>query len=104
MSFFFLGPAILFFSFLFLLPMVHLLLLGVQGLSQSIFQDPYLVYVIQFTYGQAFLSASLSVLLGFVFAFLIKEWKIFGGKILWRFGLLCSSLPSIIVALGILGS
>jgi thiamine transport system permease protein len=104
MSYFFLGPALVFLGFLFLVPMVNLLLLGFQGFNHSIFQDTYLVYVIQFTYWQAFVSASLSVLVGFLFAFLIKEWNVFGGKILWKCGLLCSSLPSIIVALGILGS
>jgi len=103
-SYLFFVPTFLFLGFFFLIPLGNLLVLGFQGFSESIFQDPYLIYVIQFTYGQAFLSALFSVLLGFFFAFLIKEWKIFGGKVLWRFGLLCSSLPSIIVALGILGS
>lgn len=104
MNFLLLAPAVFFLANLFFIPLAYLVFLGVQGFSTSIFQDDYLLYVIQFTYWQAFLSALLSVGLGFVFAFLIKEWTVFGGRLLWQFGLLCSSLPSIIVALGILGS
>ncbi|MFM8269329.1 MAG: hypothetical protein ACKN9V_03995, partial [Pseudomonadota bacterium] len=104
MNYLFLTPALLFSVNLFLIPMAYLVVLGFQGLSHSIFQDPYLLYVIWFTYWQALLSASLSLAFGLLIAFLIREWEVFGGRLLWKFGLLCSSLPPIIVALGILGA
>ena len=97
-------PNLVFLVTLFFFPIAFLFSVGIHEFSNSIFQDAYLLYVLRFTYWQALISASLSVLLGMFFAFLIKEWRVFGGAVLWRFSLLCSSLPSIIVALGILGS
>lgn len=97
-------PSFIFFLCLFFVPVGFLFVMGIRDLSASVFQDAYLLYVVRFTYWQAMISASLSVVLGLFSAVLVKEWKIWGGKTLWKFSLLCSSLPPIIVALGILGS
>lgn len=104
MNYLLISPLLLFFLTLFFAPLANLIFLGIQASSESIFQDAYLLYVIRFTYWQAFVCASASVLFGFFFAFIIKEWAIYGGRLVWRFCLLCASLPSIIVALGILGA
>lgn len=88
----------------FLVPLFGLFWSGVFLSNTLIITDAYLRYVIQFTYWQAFLSASFSLVLGFLGAFLVEEIKIRGGKILFRFCLLCSALPALIVSLGILGS
>lgn len=88
----------------FLAPLIWLVMSGIFRSEKLIITEPYLLYVIRFTYWQAFLSASLSLIMGFVGAFLVEELKIKGGKWLWRLCLLCSALPPLIVSLGILGS
>lgn len=97
-------PALVLLALGFVGPLAVLLFKGALRAEGHIFQNEYLVYVIQFTYWQAFLSATLSLALGFIGAFLIEELKIAGGKILWKFSLLCGALPPLIVSLGILGS
>jgi len=97
-------PILVFMVSFFVLPIGNLFLLSSSVVTENIFQDPYFNHVLRFTYLQAAYSAFLSVGFGFVAAFLIKEWRIFGGNLLWSLGLLFSSLPSIVVALGLLGS
>ncbi|NDD05697.1 MAG: ABC transporter permease subunit, partial [Proteobacteria bacterium] len=104
MSLIFYLPICLIFSMGFLFPVVSLFVSGFKGFNLAFFSDPFFEHVVTFTYGQALVSSLLSVFLGLVVAFLIQEWKVVGGRFLWRFCLLCSSLPSIIVALGILGA
>jgi thiamine transport system permease protein len=88
----------------FVAPLMFLFALGLRDFSDSVLRDPFLLYVIQFTYFQALVSSVLSVGFGFFTAWMIKEWRVRGGSWLWKICLLCSSLPAIIVALGILGT
>lgn len=97
-------PALVLLALGFLGPLAALLFKGALRAEEHIFQNEYLVYVIQFTYWQAFLSSTFSLAVGFIGAFLVEELKISGGKLLWKFSLLCGALPPLIVALGILGS
>lgn len=97
-------PGFLLLTLGFFVPLSYLFSLAVQGFSDSVFRDPFLLHVIQFTYFQALISSILSVGFGFLNAWMIKEWRVAGGKWLWKICLLCSSLPAIIVSLGILGT
>lgn len=97
-------PALFLLGVGFLGPLIGLMVLGASKPGDPILKNEYLLYVIQFTVWQAFLSATLSLVVGFLGAFFVEELKIRGGKILWQFCLLCSALPPLIVALGILGS
>ena len=97
-------PATLFLVLLFFLPVFYLFYQGFSHFQLSIFEDPFLLRVLWFTYWQAAVSASLSLLLGFVSAFLIREWNIWGSQWLWRLGLMFSSLPALVVALGLIGA
>ena len=97
-------PLLLFLGGFFFLPLLALLPLGIEAISDSILSDPFIWHVIQFTYFQAFLSATASVLVGFGLALLITEWKVPGSRMVWKLSLLCSAMPPMVVALGILGA
>lgn len=97
-------PLFLFLGSFFFLPLIALIPEGIGAISNWIFLEPFTLHVLKFTYFQAVLSACASVLVGFFLAFLIVEWRVPGSKSVWRLSLLCSALPPMIVALGILGA
>lgn len=103
MNWFFWAPSVLFVGIFLVIPLSHLFILGFQNISSSIFEDPLLLRVVSFTYLQALLSSLLCLLFGGLTAFAIKEWRIPGRNLLWKFSLICSSLPPLIIALGVLG-
>jgi len=78
-----------------------------QGLTQlpssSVFSDPFWWSVLRLTYLQAFLSALLSGTFGTALAVVYSENRFAGRKIIWRLSLVCFSLPSVLVALAMLG-
>ncbi len=84
-------------------PVLFLLWRGFSSLpSAPVFSDPFLIRVIALTYGQAFLSALLSGIVGGIAAIIYSENHFLGRKFLWRVSLACFSLPSILVALSML--
>ncbi|WP_293730026.1 thiamine/thiamine pyrophosphate ABC transporter permease ThiP [uncultured Actinobacillus sp.] len=70
---------------------------------QELWQDPYLHQVLLFSIGQAFLSASLSILIGLLFAraFFYQSFK--GKTFLLRLFSITFVLPSLVAVFGILG-
>lgn len=78
-----------------------------QGLSQVstafLLSDPFWWSIVRLTYLQAFLSALLSGIFGTALAVVYSENRFFGRAFLWRVSFVCFSLPSVLVALAMLG-
>lgn len=98
-----LGATALFYFFLFLFPVGALLLVGAKAPLALNLPDGYVLSVIRFTYTQALLSTVLSAVLGLSAAFLLYETTSAWPPKVARFSLLCFSLPSLLVVLGLLG-
>ena len=85
-------------------PLLRLFLAGISfsGTGFS-FGDPFFRHILQFTFGQAFLSAGLATAFGFAGALLYSETDFLGRNIIWRLSLLCFSLPTILTVLAFFG-
>jgi thiamine transport system permease protein len=88
-----------------LLPLCWLVVRSFQegGVSGSFFRDAEFLSALSFTYSQAFASALLSGIVGSLCAWVFVESGGVFGKILWRVNLICFSVPTLLVALGIIG-
>ncbi|MBI3294728.1 MAG: iron ABC transporter permease [Deltaproteobacteria bacterium] len=69
-----------------------------EGLRENLLTEERFWRIVLFTYSQAFLSTALAGCVGGVMAVAFTEWGLKGKGLLWRAGLLCYSLPSILVA------
>jgi len=85
-------------------PVLFLLATGFASLPKSeLFGDSYFFSVIRLTYVQAAVSALLSGILGTAAALFYSENRFWGRALFWRVSLVCFSLPSVLVALAMLG-
>lgn len=86
----------------FLYPLLRLLVLGMASATEvSPWTDLFFWHTVAFTYGQAALSALTSGLVGITGALLYSEQRFRGRRFFFRLGLVCFSLPSILVVLAI---
>ncbi len=97
------APFLALFAVFFLFPVLHLFYQGLaSSTSASAVPEGYLWSVSAFTYWQALLSTLLSLLLGGMGAILFFETRSSFWPRLSRLSLVCFSLPSLLVVLGIL--
>src|SRR4051812_29241494 len=75
-------------------PLANLFVSGGTSSSDASFWN-----LVGFTYGQAFLSALLSGIVGVLGAVLYSEQTFFWRRFLWRASLVCFSLPPILAVL-----
>ena len=66
----------------------------------TIFKDPYTFFVVKFTFKEAFISALITLIIGFPGAFIISHYKFKGKSIILSLTTVPFVLPSVLVALG----
>lgn len=86
-----------------LYPLIRLIVTGLSDPGDSLLVDPFFWRTLWFTIAQALASTFLSFVIGTSAAFLWAESDLPGKEWLWRLSMVCFSLPSILVVLGILG-
>jgi thiamine transport system permease protein len=98
------GTGLAVFVVLFVLPVGALVFAALSSEAGDTPWDPaFLRHVVSFTYLQAFVSALLSGLVGTGAALVYSEARFPGRKVLWRLSLLPFALPTLLVALALLG-
>ncbi len=66
----------------------------------TIFKDPYTFFVLKFTFKEAFISALITLIIGFPGAFIISHYKFKGKSLILSLTTIPFVLPSVLVALG----
>ena len=66
----------------------------------TIFKDPYTFFVLKFTFKEAFISALITLIIGFPGAFIISHYKFKGKSLILSLTTVPFVLPSVLVALG----
>jgi len=81
-------------------PILRLFIEGVgEALAYPLFTDPLFRRALVFTYGQALVSAILSGAVGIAGALIYSEQRFLGRELLWRWSLVCFSMPTLLVVL-----
>ncbi len=91
-------------TFLLITPLTQLLSQGLSFIEKEpLWADPFFWNTVFFTYWQALISALLSALLGIFGAWVITQVSFIGRIQLWRYSLIGSTLPPILVVLAFVG-